>query len=70
MGKGVAQPAIWLLLFRGLTAKQIIALGYKENTVYNYAARFPEVKAIYKEKYKIFKNKNNLVKLTGVKINV
>ena len=69
MGKGVSQPAIWLLLFKGLTAKQIIALGFKENTVYNYMAKFPEVKAVYREKYKTFKSKG-VIKLAGVKINV
>lgn len=55
MSKGRSQPVLWLLLFRGLKPKELVTLGYKENTCYTYSARMPEIKAEYKQKLKDFK---------------
>lgn len=57
MGKGKSEPVIWLLLYKKLTPKQIIALGYKKPTVYRYNSKYREVLDEFKSKLKEFKKK-------------
>lgn len=40
--KGKSKPEIYFFLFKGLTPKQIMALGYKDTTVYYYSRRWKQ----------------------------
>lgn len=64
MPKAPARPAIWILLSKGLKPMQIIALGYKEGTVYSYNSMWPTVKMEVKEKLKKYKEMSVLISST------
>lgn len=40
--KGYSKPEIYFFLFKGLSAQQIMKLGYKPSTVYYYHRRWKQ----------------------------
>ena len=41
--KGFLQPEIYHLLIKGYKPKELIAVGVKKSTVYNYSAKLPVI---------------------------
>ena len=60
MGKGKAQPIIWLLLEKGFKPVEIIELGFKKTTVYSCAAKWPEIKRQYEKILERYRRLNKL----------
>jgi len=57
--KGFLQPEIYILLLKGHKPKELIDIGLKRSTVYNYSARLPEIQMrmkILQKKLKDVKN--------------
>jgi hypothetical protein len=53
--KGFLQPEIYILLLKGYKPKQLIDIGLKKTTVYNYSARLPEIQMRLKDLQKKLK---------------
>lgn len=53
--KGYLQPEIYILLLKGYKPTDLIKIGLKKSTVYNYNARLPEIKLRLKELQKKLK---------------
>jgi hypothetical protein len=53
--KGFLQPEIYILLLKGYKPKQLIDIGLKRSTVYNYSVRLPEIQMRLKKLQKQLK---------------
>lgn len=53
--KSFVKPEIYVLLLKGYKPKDLIKIGLKKSTVYNYSARLPEIQMRLKELQKKLK---------------
>jgi len=53
--RGKLQPEIYMLLRSGWKPKDLIRIGYKKKTVYNYSCRMPMIIINYKNAIKKLK---------------